>query len=63
MASMAMLNNQRVMVNYGYRSLMGKYEVGIKKMEVSIVMGYPHLWMVYNRKFQSKMDDLGVPPF
>jgi hypothetical protein len=51
------------MVNYGYRSLMGKYEVGIKKMEVSIVMGYPHLWMVYNRKFQSKMDDLGVPPF
>ena len=31
-------------------------------MEVSIVMGVPHLWMVYVRENKS-MDDLGVPPF
>ena len=30
-------------------------------MEVSIVMGYPHSWMVYKGN-PIKMDDLGLPP-
>jgi hypothetical protein len=42
----------------------GTVDVGsmFKDMEVSINGWYPKM-MVYNGKSQSKMDDLGVPPF